>query len=77
MVQGMEIYNAAAREVAGVRHVPFIDFAAAVPKTPEYFGDDVHMKKSGNVILAQQAAAAIEAAGLVPAAVSPSGRAKR
>jgi hypothetical protein len=77
MTQGMAIYNAAARDIAASRHVPFIDFAAAVPKTREYFGDDVHLKKAGNVILAQKAAEAIEAAGLVTATVAPARRVKR
>lgn len=67
MTRGMETYNAAAREIAYTRKVPFIDFAAAVPKTVEYFVDDVHMKKSANAILAAKAADAIDAAGLVEA----------
>lgn len=67
MTQGMATYNAAARDLAAARHVPFIDFAAAVPKTREYFFDDVHLKKIGNAILAQKAAEAIEAAGLLAA----------
>jgi lysophospholipase L1-like esterase len=72
MTQAMEIYNAAARDIASDNHVPFIDFAAAVPKTTEYFGDDVHLKKKGNAVLAQKAAEAIEAAGLVTATVGKS-----
>jgi len=65
MTEGMAIYNGAARDIAATRHVPFIDFAGAVPKTREYFGDDVHLKKAGNAILAQKAAEAITAAGLI------------
>ncbi|HEX5070892.1 MAG TPA: SGNH/GDSL hydrolase family protein [Vicinamibacterales bacterium] len=64
MTQGMAAYNAAAREIAATRKVPFIDFASAVPKTREYFSDDVHLKKAGNAVLAQKAAEAIEAAGV-------------
>jgi lysophospholipase L1-like esterase len=68
MTRGIDAYNAAAREVAVARGVPFIDFAAAVPKTLEYFVDDVHMKKNANAILAGKAADAIDASGLVEAA---------
>ena len=70
MTQGMAIYNAAARDIAAARHVPFVDFASAVPKTREYFADDVHLKKAGNVVLAQKAAEAIEDAHLVPSSGS-------
>ncbi len=68
MRRGMELYNDAAREVAASRHVPFLDFEGAVPKTAEYFSDDVHMRKGANTIVARVAADAIDAAGLVEAA---------
>ena len=69
MERGMAMYNAAAREIAGARGVPFLDFAAAVPKTPAHFIDDVHMTSRANAILAEMVADRIEAAGLVPAAL--------
>lgn len=69
MVRGMQQYNAAAREVAEARHVPFVDFEAAVPKTLEYFSDDVHMRRSANELIAKAAADAIDAAHLVQGAV--------
>jgi len=74
MLQGMENYNAAAREVAAANGTPFIDFAAAVPKTLQYFVDDVHLKAAGNAILAREAANAIDAAGLVQRAAAAPGR---
>lgn len=59
MTRGMEAYNTAARESAAKAGIPFIDFAEAVPKTMEYFRDDVHLTRKGNAILAERAADAI------------------
>jgi hypothetical protein len=47
--------------------VPYLDFEAAVPKTLEYFSDDVHLRKPANAILAKIAADAIDAARLIDA----------
>lgn len=69
MIRGMQQYNSVARAVAEARDVPFIDFEAAVPKTFEYFSDDVHMRRSANEILAKAAADAIDAAHLLETAV--------
>jgi hypothetical protein len=41
--------------------VPYLDFAGAVPKTTEFFIDDVHMRKAGNALIAAKAAEAIVA----------------
>ena len=68
MIRGMETYNAASREIAAARGVPYLDFAAAVPKTTEFFIDDVHMKKAGNALVAARAAEAIIASGMIEAA---------
>jgi len=65
MIYGMASYNEAAREVAAAAKAPFIDFAEAVPKTAEYFSDDVHLTRKANAILAARAAEAIVAAGLI------------
>jgi lysophospholipase L1-like esterase len=70
LVRGMELYNGAARDVAAEAGVPFIDFAGVVPKTIEYFVDDVHMKKEGNALVARAAADAIEASGLIDRVLS-------
>ncbi len=76
MVRGMGLYNDTARQIAGEDHVPFVDFDAAVPKTPEYFSDDVHMRKAANAILARLAADAIDADHLVEAAATGDGHPK-
>jgi lysophospholipase L1-like esterase len=53
MAAGMRQFNAEARAVADAAHVPFLDFESAVPKTGEYFSDDVHLRASANRILAR------------------------
>ncbi len=68
MINGMRAYNAAARDVAAAHGVPFVDFESQVPKTAEYFNDDVHMRRAGNAILAGMAADAVDRLGVVPAA---------
>jgi GDSL-like lipase/acylhydrolase family protein len=64
MERGMRLYNDAAREIAAQRNVPFLDFESAVPKTGEYFSDDVHMRKAANAILAKIAADGVEGTGV-------------
>ena len=53
MAAGMRQFNAEARTVAEAAHVPFLDFESAVPKTGEYFSDDVHLRAPANRILAK------------------------
>lgn len=53
MAAGMRQFNAEARHVAAAAGVPFLDFESAVPKTGEYFSDDVHLRAAGNEILAR------------------------
>lgn len=65
MVRGMEIFNAASREIAARRQVPYLDFDAAVPKTREYFFDDVHLRGRGNERIAAIAADAIVRGGWI------------
>ena len=43
-VRGMEAYNEAVRQVARDRGVVLVDLESAVPKTLEYFYDDVHYR---------------------------------
>jgi lysophospholipase L1-like esterase len=71
---GMRLFNEAAREIAGARGVRFLDFEAAVPKTPTYFTDDAHLTRAGNEILARVAADAIDADDLIGRATRQSGR---
>jgi len=70
MIRGMDAYNGASRDIAAARGVPYLDFAGAVPKTTEFFIDDVHMRKAGNALIAAKAAEAIVASGMVEAAVA-------
>jgi lysophospholipase L1-like esterase len=65
MVRGMQTYNAALAEIATARGVPFADFEAAVPKTGEFFSDDVHMRKAGNERVAKAAADLIDGKGWI------------
>ena len=65
MIHGMEIYNAASREIAARRQVPYLEFEAAVPKTREFFSDDVHLRGRGNERIAAIAADAIVRGGWI------------
>lgn len=65
MSRGMALFNDTARSVAASEGVPFIDFAAAVPKTAEYFSDDVHLLAKANRVLAQRAADTIDELHLI------------
>lgn len=56
MTRGMRAFNDAAREIATTRGVPLIDVERAVPKTREYFSDDVHLRRAANAILAREMA---------------------
>jgi lysophospholipase L1-like esterase len=53
MMSAMRMFNDAARTLADAKDVPFLDFERAVPKTREYFSDDVHLTAAGNEILAR------------------------
>ena len=65
MIRGMETFNAASREIAARRGVPYLDFAGAVPKTRDYFIDDVHMRANANRLIAGVAADAIASGGWI------------
>jgi hypothetical protein len=69
MINGMRLYNQAARELARTNHVPFLDFEANVPKTTGFFSDDVHLRRPANEILARMVADAVDAEGIVDAVV--------
>ena len=71
MLDGMRQFNDAARAIAGERHVPVLDFEAAVPKSLKYFQDDVHLTHEGNDVLARTAAAWIASHPLPPLQTSP------
>jgi lysophospholipase L1-like esterase len=65
MIRGMTQFNDTARSVADAQRVPFVDFESAVPKTAEYFSDDVHLRVAGNRLLAERAADMIDRLGLI------------
>ena len=44
-VRGMKAYNDALREIARQRDVPLIDLEPHIPKTLEYFSDEVHYRQ--------------------------------
>ncbi|HVQ75399.1 MAG TPA: SGNH/GDSL hydrolase family protein [Candidatus Binatia bacterium] len=53
MMRGMDMFNDAARTLAGARGIPFLEFERAVPKTRVHFSDDVHLTGAGNEIVAR------------------------
>lgn len=53
MELGMESFNDATRNIAEETGVPLIDLEAVVPKTGEYFLDDVHYTKKANALVAK------------------------
>ncbi len=65
MMRGMRFYNDALRDLAAARGATFVDFEAAVPRTAEHFSDDVHLRRTGNAILAKVAADAIDQMGIL------------
>lgn len=46
-VQGMKLYNDAVRAIAAQEGVPLIDVEVAIPKSFEYFSDEVHLRDAG------------------------------
>jgi GDSL-like Lipase/Acylhydrolase family len=56
-LRGMKAYNDALREVARKRNVPLIDLEPRVPKTLEFFTDEVHYRKKAFEIIGSFVAA--------------------
>jgi len=52
--RGFMLYNLKTSEIAESRHLPLIDLDARIPKTTEYFDDDVHYTVHGFDLVAQQ-----------------------
>lgn len=48
LIFGINLFNTATSVIAKEYNIPFIDFASKVPKTLEYFSDDVHFTQKGN-----------------------------
>jgi lysophospholipase L1-like esterase len=53
MALGMKNFNDATRKIAKEAGVPLIELAAALPKTGEYFLDDVHYTEKANAVVAR------------------------
>lgn len=64
-------YNEIIREVARTEGAIFADVDAVVPKTPEYHWDYCHLTDKGSALQAETIYRAIRAAGISPAAATP------
>jgi lysophospholipase L1-like esterase len=65
LFDGQRKLNEAVLRVARERGVPVVDLAAAVPRTLEYFADDVHYTDRGAALIAERLRAALDEAGLL------------
>jgi hypothetical protein len=54
IIHGMNLFNETARNIAMENEVPFFDLEKVVPKTLDYFLDDVHYTEKGNKIIAEK-----------------------
>lgn len=52
LIYGINLFNNASKNVAKENNVPYIDLASYIPKTTEYFSDDVHYTEKGNILVA-------------------------
>ena len=62
---GMEAYNGAMRSLAARRHAPLIDLEGRIPKTLEYFFDDVHYRDIGFDLVADGVFEGLEQSGII------------
>lgn len=51
VTKAMNIFNSSTREIAEKNDIPFIDLNSSIPKTTEYFTDDVHYTERGNYLI--------------------------
>jgi lysophospholipase L1-like esterase len=65
LIAGMQAFNAASRQIADQTGALFVDLAAAVPKTTEFFVDDVHYLPAGNRVVGETLARAIIESGII------------
>ena len=65
MRKGMELYNAKSEQIAREEGVHFVDLESHLPKTLEYFYDDVHFKVKGSEAVAHAFRDYIRDAGLL------------
>lgn len=66
MIRGMEQSNAISKRIAAEAGVTFVDLEPLLPKTLEYFYDDVHYTPEGNRVVADAFFKAIVNARLIP-----------
>jgi len=59
MREGMQRYNTAAAQLADQTQIPFVDLAGSIPKTPDFFYDDMHLSPSGSKVTAKSLEPAI------------------
>jgi lysophospholipase L1-like esterase len=52
MIRGMNAFNSATAEIARRHGLPLIDLESQIPKTTDYFLDDVHYTEDGNARIA-------------------------
>lgn len=65
MTAGLTLFNDTVREIAVEDGIPLLDLESMVPKTSEYFVDDVHYTEAGNALVAQLVADFLSARGLL------------
>ena len=53
LIKGINAFNTVTKEVSDENHIPFINLAQQIPKTTEFFADDVHLTEKGNQLLGQ------------------------
>jgi len=62
---GMEAYNGAMRNISGKRQVCLIDLESRIPKTQEYFFDDVHYRDIAFDLVAAAVVEGLERSGIL------------
>lgn len=50
---GLDLFNAATKDIAAKNNIMFIDFDKQIPKNLNYFIDNVHYTEAGNELIAQ------------------------
>jgi hypothetical protein len=65
MINGMKAFNETSKRIAELHEVPFIDLEKSVPKSLDYFIDDVHYTEKGNRVMAEVIAQNIAAADYI------------
>lgn len=67
MERALETYNVEMQRVAGVQGVPVLDLAHLIPKSLEYFYDDMHFNPKGVALYSSLVARSLAEQGLLPA----------